>query len=193
MEASLHTPPCFPPFSTVFVHQAWTVDAAVGDAAGTDQHAVSWPAGEVAAAANRAVILALRASELQTQPKARGKVCRAQVTDERHLISTAQQDLHAHMEADLAVRAGRGAGPCCAPRNTAATTAEGAPAPAVRVGATSFFFFFWMNCGSTGKNTARKIYEKRYAVWEDISELSGRFMGAQCLKDWSSIPCSLSL
>lgn len=109
----------------------------VGDAAGTDKHAVAGAAGEVAAAANRAVVLALWASELQTQPKAWGKVCRAQVTDERHLVGTAQQDLHAHVEAHLAVRAGRGAGSCCAPRNAAATTAESAPAPAVRVGLTS--------------------------------------------------------
>ncbi len=95
--------------------------------------------GEVTAAAHRAIILALGASELQTQPKARGKVRCAQVTDERHLIGTAEQDLHAHMEADLSVRAGQGARPCRAPGNTADTTAEGAPAPTVRVRTTSSF------------------------------------------------------
>lgn len=98
--------------------------------------------GEVTAAAHRAIILALGASEFQTQPKAWGKVCCAQVTDERHLVGTAEQNLHANMEGDLSVRAGQGAGPCCAPWDTH-TTAEGAPAPTVRVGTTSVFFFFF--------------------------------------------------
>lgn len=62
--------------------------------------------GEVAAATHRAVILSLGASELQTKPKSRGKVRCAQVTDECHLIGTVQQDLHAHVEADLSVRDG---------------------------------------------------------------------------------------
>lgn len=59
---------------------------------------------EVAAATHRPIILALGASELQTQPKSRGKVCCAQVTDEGHFVGTAQQDLHPHVEADLSVR-----------------------------------------------------------------------------------------
>lgn len=93
--------------------------------------------GEVTAAAHRAIILALRASKLQSKPKARGKVRCAEVTDERHLIGTSEQDLHAHVEAHLSVRAGQGAGPSCAPRNTD-TAAEGAPAPTVRSGTTPF-------------------------------------------------------
>lgn len=91
---------------------------------------------EVTAAANRAVILALGAPELQTEPKTRGKVRCAQIPDDGHLIGTAEQHLHANVEADLSVRAGRGAGPHRAPGNTD-STAEGAPAPTVRVGATS--------------------------------------------------------
>lgn len=149
--------------------------------------------GEVTAAAHRAIILALGASEFQTQPKAWGKVCCAQVTDERHLVGTAEQNLHANMEGDLSVRAGQGAGPCCAPWDTH-TTAEGAPAPTVRVGTTSVFCFFSRcSVGAEGKIKQRNIYEKRYAVWENISNLSGRFMAACCLRDWSSIPCTLSL
>lgn len=46
--------------------------------------------GEITTATYRAVVLALGASELQTQPKARGKVRCAQVTDIRHLIGTAE-------------------------------------------------------------------------------------------------------
>lgn len=90
MEASLHAPVCVWTFSTVFVHQAGAVDAVIGDAAGTDQHAIAGAAGEVAAASNRAVVLAFWASELQTEPETRCKVCRAQVTDERHLVGAAQ-------------------------------------------------------------------------------------------------------
>lgn len=93
-------------------------------------------AGEVTAPANRSVILSLWASELQTQPKAQSKVRCAKVTDDGHLIGTAEQDLHAHVEADLSVTTGRRAGPCIASKNTD-TTAEGAPAPMVRVGMTS--------------------------------------------------------
>lgn len=118
--------------------------------------------GEVMAAAHRAIILALGASEFQTQPKAWGKVCCAQVTDECHLVGTAEQNLHANMEADLSVRAGQGSRPCCAPRDTD-TTAEGAPAPTVRVGTTSVFFF-QCRVGAEGKMQQRNIYEKRYAV-----------------------------
>lgn len=132
-----------------FIHQPWAVDAAVRNAAGTHQHAVAGSAGEVTPAAHRAVVLPLGAPELQPQPKPRGKVRRAQVTDEGHLVGAAEQDLHPHVEAHLSVRAGRGAGPRCAPGDAA----EGAPASAVRVGATSSFFFFWWIVG--------KIQEER--------------------------------
>lgn len=100
---------------------------------------MAWSAGEVTATANRAVILALGAPQLQTKPKTWRKVCRAQVSDDGHLIGTAEQHLHAHVEADLSVRAGRRAGPHRAP-GTTNSTAEGAPAPSVRVGTTPGFF-----------------------------------------------------
>lgn len=122
--------------------------------------------GEVAAASHRAVILALGASELQTQPQARGKVRCAQVTDERHLIGTVQQDLHAHMETDLSVRARQGGGPCRVPRSGATASTESAPATSVRSGTTPFFvcccWFFLDELWKHRENTARKIYEKRY-------------------------------
>lgn len=121
----------FPSGSAAFIHQARAVDAAVGDAAGTHQHAVAGPTGEVAPAANATVILAFRAPELQTQPKARSKVRRAQVADGRHLVGAAEEDLHAHLEANLSVRGGGGAS-----RNSTATAAEAAPAATVRIGAT---------------------------------------------------------
>lgn len=103
-EVSQPTP--LPQSSAVFIHQACTVDATVGDAAGTDQHAVACSTAEVTAAAHGAIILAFGAPELKTQPKAWGKVRCAQVTDERHLVGTGEQDLHAHVETDLSVTAG---------------------------------------------------------------------------------------
>lgn len=75
--------------STVFIHQPRPVDAAVGDAAGTDQDAVAGAAGEVAAAADGAVVLSLGTSQLQAEPKAQGEVGRAQVADESHLVGAA--------------------------------------------------------------------------------------------------------
>lgn len=198
-ETNQFTKQCFSGFfrwsplsSAVFIQQAWTIYPMVGNAARTDQHTVTRPASKVAAAAHRPIILALGASEFQAQPKARGEVCRAQVTDGRHFIGAAQQDLHARVEANPAVGGARQTGPCRVSSTTAATATQGAPAATVRVGATSWVFFFLMICGNR-ENTARKIYEKRDRVWEDISKESGRFMGAQCLRDWSSIPCSLSL
>lgn len=126
---------CLQQSSAVPVHQARTINATVGDTAGAHQHTMTSSTREVAVAAHRAVILALGATELQTQPKPRGKVCRAEVTDERHLVGTTEQHLHAHVEADLSVGAGGGDGPCCASRNMGAT-ADRAP-PAQRVGEVS--------------------------------------------------------
>lgn len=76
--------------SAAFIYQARTVDATVGDTAGTHQNAMARSTGEVTAATYGAIILSLGASKLQTQPKARGKVCCTQVTDKRHLIGTAE-------------------------------------------------------------------------------------------------------
>lgn len=102
------------------VQKPGAVDAAVGDAAGPDQHAVARSAAEITSCAHGAVVLPFWAPELQTQPKARSKVGGAEVTDEGHLIGAAEQDLHAHVEADLTVR----------------ETAAAAPALALRVGTT---------------------------------------------------------
>lgn len=128
----------FQQFSAAFVHQAGTVDAAVGDTAGANQHAKPGSAGEVTASAYGAVVLALGAPELQTQPKTWSEVCCAQVTNESHLIGTAEQDLHTDVETNWAVADGRGAGPRHGPRRADAN-AEGAPVATFRVGATSFF------------------------------------------------------
>ena len=125
--------------------------------------------GEVMAAAHRAIILALGASEFQTQPKAWGKVCCAQVTDECHLVGTAEQNLHANMEADLSVRARQGSRPCCAPRDTD-TTAEGAPAPTVRVGTTSVFFFSNVEWEQREK-CSKEIFMRKGMQCERISQM----------------------
>lgn len=90
--------------------------------------------GEITTATYRAIVLPFRASELQTQPKTRGEICHTHVTDERHLIGAAEQDLHAHMETNLSIRPG--CGPCRVTKETDTTT-TGAPAPALRVGTTS--------------------------------------------------------
>lgn len=112
------------------------VDAAVGDAAWPNQHAVARSAAEIAASAHRAVVLPFWAPELQTQPKAGRKVGSTEVTDEGHLIGAAEQDLHAHVETDLTVRHGYGAGHVT---GETATATEGAPALALRVGTTPFY------------------------------------------------------
>lgn len=116
------------------MNQSGTVDAAVGHTARASQHAVARSTGEITMAPYRAIVLPFRASELQTQPKARGEICRTHVTDERHLIGAAEQDLHPHMETNLSIRPGRG--PCRITKEPD-TTAAGAPAPALRVGMTS--------------------------------------------------------
>lgn len=115
--------------------QPGAVDAAVGDAAGPDQHPVGGPAAEVAPPPHRAVVFPLRAAQLQTQPEARRKFCRAEVTDGRHLVGAAEQDLHAHVEADPAV-----AGRRRAVTGETAASAEGGPALALRAGATPFIW-----------------------------------------------------
>lgn len=122
--------------AAALVHQARAVDAAVGDAAGPNQHAVSGSTGEVTAAPYRAVVPAFRAAELQSEPETRGKVRHAQVTDERHLVGAAEQNLHANSETDLSIRDGRWTGPRRAARKS---TAEGAPAPTLRVGTAPVF------------------------------------------------------
>lgn len=122
--------------AAALVHQARAVDAAVGDAAGPNQHAVSGSTGEVTAARYRAVVPAFGAAELQSEPESRGKVRRAQVTDERHLVGAAEQNLHADSETDLSVRDGRWAGPR---RAAGKSSAEGAPAPTLRVGTAPVF------------------------------------------------------
>lgn len=173
--------------SAAFIYQARTVDATVGDAAGTNQNTVARSTGEVTAATYRAIILPLGATKLQTQPKAWGKVCCAQVTDQRHLVGAAEQDLHAHVEANLPVRDGRGAGPCRAPRKTD-TTAKRVPAPPLRVGTTSSF---QMNCGSTGENAADKdLWENGLACKTLAQKVHGSMLFGTV--DWSSIHGSLS-
>lgn len=142
--------------SAAFAHQARTVDATVGNTAGANQHAVPGSTGEVTAATYGAIILALRASELQTQPKTWSEVCCAQVTNESHLIGTAEQDLHADMETNLSVADGRGAGPRHSHRRTDAN-AEGAPVSTFRVGATSFLCE--MNWESTEENVAKTLWD----------------------------------
>lgn len=104
--AMIATPPTtcqFLQFSAVFVHQTCSVDAAVCDTAGPDQHAVTLAAAEVAAAPHRAIVLAPGAAQLQSEPNARGKVRCAEVANECHLVGAAQQDLHAQVEANLPV------------------------------------------------------------------------------------------
>lgn len=103
-----HTHQTFLQSLAVLINQSGTVDAAVGHTARASQHAVARSTGEITTAAYRAIVLPFRASELQTQPKTRGEVCRTHVTDERHLIGAAEQDLHAHMETNLSIRPGCG-------------------------------------------------------------------------------------
>lgn len=105
------------------VQKSRAVDAAVGDAARPNQHAAARSAAEITPSAHRAIVFPFWAPELQTQPKAGRKVGSTEVADEGHLIGAAEQDLHAHVETDLAVRPGEGA-------------SQGAPALAVRVGTT---------------------------------------------------------
>lgn len=127
-------------FSTVFIHQARTIDATIGNTAWTDKHAVARAAGEVAAAPDRTVVLAFGTSELQTQPKAGSKVSRAHVTDAGHFIGTVQQDLHALMEADLVVRTVDGSGATSRNAAAAAASTQCAPAVTTGVGTTSLVF-----------------------------------------------------
>lgn len=110
--------------SLAVVQKSRAVDAAVGDAAGPDQHAVARSAAEIAPSAHRAVVLPFWAPELQTQPDSRREVGGSEVPDGGHLVGAAEQDLHAHVETDLTVRR--------------AAPAEGAPALALRAGATPF-------------------------------------------------------
>jgi len=113
----------FPQSLAILVHQAGPVEAPVGDAAGPDQHPVPGPTAEVAPPPHRAVVLPLGAAQLQAQPEPRGEVRGAQVADGGHVVGAGEQDLHAHVEADLlgGRRGGgaqRGGGPWCAPGNS---------------------------------------------------------------------------
>lgn len=122
--------------SVTVVQESRAVDAAVGDAAGPDQHAVARAAAEITSSAHTAVVFPFWAPELQTQPKARRKVGSAKVTDEGHLIGAGEQDLHAHVETDLTIGCGGGASHATGKTTTAT---EGAPALALRVGTTPFY------------------------------------------------------
>lgn len=124
--------------SLTVVQKLRAVDAAVGDAAWPDQHAVARSAAEITSPAYRAIVLPFWAPELQTQPKARRKVGSTEVTDQGHLIGAAEQDLHAHVETDLTMRHATG-------EPASATAGEGAPALALRVGTTPF-------CGGRQRN-----------------------------------------
>lgn len=132
-------------FSVAVVQESRAIDAAVGDAAGPDQHAVACAAAEITSAAHRAVVFPFGAPKLQTQPKAGRKVGSAEVTDEGHLIGAGEQDLHAHVETDLTIRHGGGAG-----HATGETAAEGAPTLALRVGTAPLY---WKRVTEADKET----------------------------------------
>lgn len=104
-------------------------DAAVGDPAGPHQHAMPGPADKVATARHGAIVATFGAPQLQSQPESRPEVGGAQVANHRHLVSAAEQHLHADPEADLlATRGGR--------RAAREPPSEGAAAPSLGVGAT---------------------------------------------------------
>lgn len=94
------------------------------------------PAAEVAAGANRAIILPLCTAQLQAQPQARGKVSSAKVADGAHLVGAAKQDLHAQVQFDCAVRARGASGPAHAAWPSRRCGAERAPARTQRAPAT---------------------------------------------------------
>ena len=118
--------------SVAVAYEPRAADAAVGDAAWPDQHAVARSAAEITASSHRAVVLPLGAAELQTQPEAGRKVGSTQVADEGRLTGAAEQDLHAHVQAHLSVRRRRRA------RRVTQETGEAAPALAPGVGSTPF-------------------------------------------------------
>lgn len=128
------------------VQKSRAVDAAVGDAAGPDQHAVARWAAEIASSTHRAIVLPFRAPELQAQPGSWCEVGGTQVPDGSHLVGAAEQDLHARAETHLTVRR---AGP-----------AEGTPALALRVGTVPFFIFI----SNESWRRERKSDEKRSTV-----------------------------
>lgn len=94
--------------SMTVVQQSGTVDPSVGDAAGPNQHAVAGSAAEITPSSHGAVVFPFGTPQLQTQPKARRKVRRTDVTEEGHVVGAGEQDLHAHVEANLTFRPGRG-------------------------------------------------------------------------------------
>lgn len=94
--------------SAAFVYQLGSVNTAVGNPAWAHQDAMERPTAEVAPRADWTVVLPLSAAQLETQPQACSKVSSAKVADGAHFIGAAEQDLHAQVQFDSAVRA-RGA------------------------------------------------------------------------------------
>lgn len=108
--------------SAVLVHQLGALYPPVGDPARPNQDPVVRLAGEIARVAHRAIVFPLGASELQSEPDARGEVRGAHVPHGAHLVGAGEEDLRALAQPRAPLHARRGRAAPAAP--------QGRPGPA---------------------------------------------------------------